>query len=141
MISFALWAQHHERQENALPLKQCVVDLASPELSGDQLLGPPEMAALAGITASTLRSCISRSNSEVPMPQATVGGRAQWSRPVAEDRAEVRRRSPEEERAVMSAGDRDNLSPGAADVHGPHALTGVVCDSGCGIAHHPSALS
>lgn len=112
----ALWAQHHQQQTAARPLDACVVDLASPELTGDQLLGLPEMAALGGITASTLRAYISRNNSEVPMPQAHIGGRAQWSRPVAEDWAEARRRSPEGVRAAMSAGDRDNLSPGAANV-------------------------
>jgi hypothetical protein len=112
----ALWAQQHQQQDNALPLEKCVVDLASPELTGDQLLGVPEMAALGAITASTLRAYISRSSSEVPMPQATVGGRAQWSRAVAEDWAEARRRSAEGVREAMSAGDRHNLSPGAADV-------------------------
>lgn len=50
------------------------------------------------------------------MPQASVGGRAQWSRPVAEEWAEARRRSAEGVRAAMSAGDRDDLTPGAADV-------------------------
>ncbi|MER5617548.1 hypothetical protein, partial [Streptomyces sp. NPDC002215] len=112
----ALWVQRHQEQTDALPLDRCVVDLASPELTGNQLLGIPELAALGGITASTLRAYISRSNSEVPMPQASVGGRAQWSRPVAEDWAEARRRSPEGVRAAMTAGDRDDLSLGAADV-------------------------
>jgi hypothetical protein len=112
----ALWAQHHQRQDDALPLERCVVDLASPELTGGQLLGVPEMAALGNITPSTLRAYISRNSSEVPLPQATVSGRAQWSRPVAEDWAEARRRSTEGIREAMSAGDRDSLSPGAADV-------------------------
>jgi hypothetical protein len=74
------------------------------------------MAELGGITASTLRAYISRGNSEVPQPQATVNGRDQWSRAVADDWVEARQRSHEGVRATMSAGDRDSLSPGAAEV-------------------------
>ncbi|MFC9067942.1 MULTISPECIES: helix-turn-helix transcriptional regulator [Streptomyces] len=112
----ALWAHHHQRQALALPLNRCVVNLASPELSGDQLLGVPEMAQLAGISPSTLRGYISRNTADVPLPQATVGGRAQWSRPVAEDWVESRQRSADGIREAMSAGDRDKLSPGAAHI-------------------------
>ncbi|MFF2518881.1 hypothetical protein [Streptomyces sp. NPDC058086] len=112
----ALWARHHQEQDGALPLDKCVVDVASPELTGGQLLGVPEMAELGGITASTLRAYISRRNSEVPQPQATVGGRDQWARAVADDWAEARQRSHEGILATMSAGDRDDLSPGAAAV-------------------------
>ncbi|MFF7242039.1 hypothetical protein [Streptomyces collinus] len=112
----ALWAQHHLQQENPLPLERCVVDVSSPELTAAQLIGAPEMAELGGITASTLRAYISRGNSEVPMPQATVGGRDQWARAVAEDWAEARQRSYEGIGAAMSAGDRHDLSPGAAEV-------------------------
>ena len=50
----ALWARHHQEQENALPLERYVVDLSSPELTAAQLIGAPEMAELGGITASTL---------------------------------------------------------------------------------------
>lgn len=112
----ALWAQHHQEQEDALPLEQCVVDVSSPELTAAQLIGAPEMAELGGITASTLRAYISRGNSEVPLPQATVGGRDQWSRAVAQDWVEARKRSYQGVGAAMSAGDRDSLSPGAAEV-------------------------
>ncbi|MEW2574540.1 hypothetical protein [Streptomyces sp. NPDC047070] len=111
-----LWAQHHHRQDDPLPLDRCVVDLASPELAGDRLLGVPEMAALGGITPSTLRGYISRGENDVPQPQATVGGRAQWSRPVAEDWAEARRRSAEGLQEAMAAGDRHQLAPGAAQL-------------------------
>ncbi|MER5852499.1 hypothetical protein ABT126_37270 [Streptomyces sp. NPDC002012] len=48
------------------------------------------MAELGGITASTLRAYISRGNSEVPQPQATVGGRDQWARAMADDWVEAR---------------------------------------------------
>lgn len=112
----ALWARHHQEQETPLPLDKCVVDLASPELAGDGLLGVPEVAALAKITASTLRGYISRNENDVPLPQATVGGRAQWAPRVAEDWVEVRRRSSEGVREAMSAGDRHHLAPGAAQV-------------------------
>ncbi|MEU3522070.1 hypothetical protein ABZ770_43760 [Streptomyces sp. NPDC006654] len=112
----ALWAQHHQERGNALPLEQCVVDVSSPELTAGQLIGAPEMAELGGITASTLRAYISRGNSEVPVPQATVGGRDQWARAVVEDWVEARQRSYAGIGAAMSAGDRDDLSPGAAEV-------------------------
>ncbi|MGW9436102.1 MerR family transcriptional regulator [Streptomyces sp. NPDC055607] len=112
----ALWAARHQERDSALPLEKCVVDVATPELSGAQLLGVPEMAELGGITASTLRAYISRGNSEVPQPQATVGGRDQWARAVADDWVEARQRSREGVRATMSADDRHKLSKGAAEV-------------------------
>ncbi|WP_331739765.1 hypothetical protein OG590_39000 (plasmid) [Streptomyces goshikiensis] len=112
----ALWAKLHQERDGALPLDRCVVDVATPELTGAQLLGVPEMAELGGITASTLRAYISRGNSEVPQPQATVGGRDQWARAVADDWVEKRQRSYEGVKATMSAGDRDELSRGAAEV-------------------------
>ncbi|MFE5666038.1 helix-turn-helix transcriptional regulator [Streptomyces niveus] len=112
----ALWAERRQEQENALELERCVVDLSSPELTGAQLIGAPEMAELGGISASTLRAYISRGNSEVPRPQAVVGGRDQWARAVADDWVEARQRSYEGVGAAMSAGDRDSLSPGAAEV-------------------------
>ncbi|WP_328336075.1 hypothetical protein [Streptomyces violaceus] len=89
----ALWAARHQEQDGALPLERCVVDVSSPELTGAQLIGAPEMAELGGITASTLRAYISRGNSEVPRPQAVVGGRDQWARAVADDWVESRKRS------------------------------------------------
>ncbi|MFD3484981.1 helix-turn-helix transcriptional regulator [Streptomyces sp. NPDC058665] len=112
----ALWAERRQEQENTLEPERCVVDVSSPELTGAQLIGAPEMAELGGISASTLRAYISRGNSEVPRPQAVVGGRDQWARAVADDWAEARQRSYEGVGAAMSAGDRDSLSPGAAEV-------------------------
>ncbi|MFF3843457.1 hypothetical protein [Streptomyces sp. NPDC001930] len=112
----ALWAARHQEREGVLPLEKCVVDVATPELTGAQLIGVPEMAELGGITASTLRAYISRSNSEVPQPQASVGGRDQWARAVADDWAEARRRSREGVRAAMSADDRHDLSRGATEI-------------------------
>ncbi|MFD0213528.1 hypothetical protein ACFVH9_31695 [Streptomyces hirsutus] len=106
------WAQHHQKQDDPLPLDRCVVDLASPELVRDRLPGVPGMAALGGITASTLRGYISRGENGVPPPRPTDGGRAQWSRPVAEDWAGARRRSSEGLRDAVSAGDRHRLAPG-----------------------------
>jgi hypothetical protein len=58
-------------------------------------VGAAEMAQIAGIAASTLRAYISRGEAYVPLPQATVGGRSVWARPVAEEWAEQRRRSSE----------------------------------------------
>lgn len=51
-----------------------------------------------------------------PPPQVTVNGRSLWSRPVAEDWAEQRRRSPEGAAATLASGDDDNLPVGASDL-------------------------
>ncbi|WP_331727312.1 hypothetical protein OG871_40025 (plasmid) [Kitasatospora sp. NBC_00374] len=112
----ALWARTQNTRPGALPLERAVVNLASPELAADQLIGTPEVAALAGISASTLRSYITRGENSVPMPQATVGGRNLWSKPVATDWAEARRRSAEGVETMLAAGDEKDLSPGAAEV-------------------------
>jgi hypothetical protein len=87
----AMWAQRGDHR----PLTECVVKLAAPELGPDQLVGVAEMAEIAGVAASTLRAYISRGEGDVPIPQAVVGGRSVWSRPVAQEWAEQRRRSPE----------------------------------------------
>jgi hypothetical protein len=44
-------AERHQEQDDALPLDRCVVDMASPEFTGGQPLGIPEMAERGGITA------------------------------------------------------------------------------------------
>jgi hypothetical protein len=88
----ALWAQRHG---DSPPLSQCVVKIAAPELTPDQLAGVAELAQIGGIAASTLRAYIARGEAEVPPPQAVVSGRSVWSRPVAEEWAEQRRRSHE----------------------------------------------
>jgi predicted DNA-binding transcriptional regulator AlpA len=70
------------------------VKLAAPELTADQLVGVRELAEIGGIAASTLRAYIARGEADVPPAQATIGGRSVWSRPVAEEWAEQRRREP-----------------------------------------------
>jgi hypothetical protein len=113
----ALWAARRaEHGQGTEDLSRCVVKLTAPELAADQLLGVAEMAERGGIAASTLRAYISRGESSVPLPQAAVGGRSMWSRPVADDWAEQRRRSPEGVQASMAASDEDALSLGATDV-------------------------
>ncbi|MFD6967436.1 hypothetical protein [Streptomyces sp. NPDC059949] len=113
----ALWAQLTRDSPHALPADKCVVNVSGPELSGDQLVGVPDMAALGGIGASTLRAYMSRNESSVPAPQAVISGRAMWSRSVGLDWADARRRSSEGVRAAMSApGNGDGLSLGAESV-------------------------
>lgn len=51
------------------------------------------VAEIAEIAASTLRAYISWEENDVPQPQATLNGRSAWTRPVAEEWAEQRRRS------------------------------------------------
>lgn len=101
----ALWAAR--RPAGARPLSQCVVRLSAPELAADQLIGVPEMAKIGNIAASTLRAYIARNQRDVPPPQAAVNGRNLWARPVAEDWAEERDRSPESAAAKLDSGDGD----------------------------------
>ncbi|MEU7983210.1 hypothetical protein AB0B63_32415 [Micromonospora sp. NPDC049081] len=108
---FALWAARHGGGRH---LAGCVVHLTAPELAADQLLGVAELAEVAGIGASTLRAYQARGESEVPLPQAIVGGRSMWSRPVAEDWAETRARSRDGVARTMADRDHDNLSIGVA---------------------------
>jgi hypothetical protein len=112
----ALWATRRAERKEKRPLSRCVVKLSAPELAGDQLVGVAELAELGGIAASTLRAYISRGEGDVPPPQATVSGRSVWARPVAEDWAEERRRSPDSVAATMAGDDEESLSVGAADV-------------------------
>ncbi|GAA5015363.1 helix-turn-helix transcriptional regulator [Actinopolymorpha pittospori] len=110
----ALWAK---RRPGDRPLPQCVVTLAAPELTGDQLVGVPSMAEIAGIAASTLRAYISRGEEEVPLPQATVAGRSVWSRPVVQEWVEQRQRSPEAViAAVTGTQDHSAQPPGVAEL-------------------------
>lgn len=107
----AAWAARHGDGRH---LAGCVVHLTAPELAADQLLGVAELAEAAGIGASTLRAYLARGESDVPLPQATVGGRSMWSRPVAEDWAEARRRSRDGVASTMADRDHDNMSVGVA---------------------------
>ncbi|MFY1637108.1 hypothetical protein ACN27F_28175 [Solwaraspora sp. WMMB335] len=107
----ALWALRHGSGRH---LAGCVVHLTAPELAADQLLGVAELAEIAGIGASTLRAYQTRGESDVPLAQATVGGRSMWSRPVAEDWAETRRRSRDGVARTMADHDHENLSVGVA---------------------------
>jgi len=107
----AAWAAGHGGGRH---LAGCVVHLTAPELAADQLLGVAELAEVAGIGASTLRAYLARGEGEVPLAQATVGGRSMWSRPVAEDWAETRRRSREGVARTMADHDHGNLSVGVA---------------------------
>lgn len=112
----ALWAARHDNRRR--PLTDCVVQVSAPELAGDQLVTVAELAQIAGISASTLRAYLSRDEADVPPPQVMVSGRAMWSRPVAEDWAELRRTSSEGLEASLAV---DVLgsgkAPGVADLY------------------------
>jgi hypothetical protein len=88
----ARWANHRTTAADRLPLDRCVVTLTAPELAGDHLIGTTGLSAAASISASALRAYISRGQGAVPEPQAIVGSRPMWSRPVAENWAAHRRR-------------------------------------------------
>lgn len=108
------WAVHRTAHE---PLNSCVVALSAPELTGAQLVGSAELAEIAGVAPSTLRAYISRDEGDVPTPQATVNGRSVWARPVAQEWAEARRRSPEGIRAAVATNhDTTSLPEGVAEV-------------------------
>ena len=109
-----LWAQHRPAQR---PLPHSVVKLTAPELTGDQLLSATGMAEIAGIAASTLRAYTARREAQVPLPQATLRGRSLWSRPVAEDWAEARQRSPEGVTAAIATEHAGaSMPPGVDDI-------------------------
>jgi hypothetical protein len=111
----ALWAAHRPADK---PLSASVVTLSAPELSGDQLVGMAELARIGGVAASTLRAYIARGEADVPPPQAIISGRSAWARPVAEDWAERRRRSPEGVTAAVATARAATAgtAPGIAEV-------------------------
>ncbi len=119
----ALWAARRAEAGDR-PLSMCVVTLHAPELDASRLLGVPAVAAIAGISPSTLRAYISRGDCDVPPPQAVVGRRSLWARPVAEEWAEQRRTAAKG--PVTSPLDTAGLSPGAADTQ--HAFARVFFD-------------
>ncbi|MFM9452383.1 hypothetical protein [Streptomyces europaeiscabiei] len=91
--SLALWARLRTGTTDGIPLQQSIVTFTAPELDAERLLGVPQVAALAGITASALRAYISRGVCDVPEAQVTIGRRDMWSRPVAQNWAEARRKA------------------------------------------------
>jgi len=111
----ALWA---DNRADGVGLDGCVVNLAAPELTGDQLMGVNELAQVAGIAPSTLRAYIARGEAEVPQPQATISGRSVWARPVANEWAEQRRRDPEGLVQAVTAGRDYGFAPGIEVVRG-----------------------
>ncbi|MFI1312832.1 hypothetical protein ACH4TS_22210 [Streptomyces albidoflavus] len=110
----ARWARIRTPAAGHPPLERCVVTLTAPELAVDQLIGTRALAAAAGISSSALRAYISRGQSTVPEPQTVIGNRPMWSRPVAENWAEHRRR-PAADR-WPSHRDRPDLPPGADQI-------------------------
>jgi hypothetical protein len=117
----ALWA---EQRRGARPLTDCVVQVSAPELAGDQLVNVAELAEIGDIAASTLRAYISRGEADVPPPQVMVSGRAMWSRPVAEDWAELRRTSSEGLQAPLAVPVMGtDRAPGVADLHNQFTRT------------------
>jgi hypothetical protein len=112
----ALWASR--RDDDPMDLSRCVVRVTAPELTADQLVGAGEMAEIAGVSSSTLRAYVSRGESDVPQPQASINGRNVWARPVAEEWAESRRRSSDSVSSVLATHRYgvDGLAPGVAHV-------------------------
>ena len=94
----ALWAARRDSQG----LDRCVVSLTAPELAAENLIGAADLAEITGIAPSTLRAYIARGEADVPLPQAVIGGRSLWSRPVAEEWAEQRQRDPDAVDAAVS---------------------------------------
>jgi hypothetical protein len=103
----ALWASHRDDRG----LGDSIVTLTAPELVADQLVGVGDMAQIAGIGASTLRAYLSRGEGDIPLPQAVIGGRNMWARPVAEEWAEQRRRSSEGVEETVAAAHEGATNP------------------------------
>jgi hypothetical protein len=108
----ARWAQARDGRG----LEAAVVNVMAPELSGDQLIGPTQVAELAGIAPSTLRAYLARGEGDLPLPQARVGSRNLWARVVAQEWVEQRHRSDDGVETAM-AGEHDGhtLPPGIAE--------------------------
>lgn len=117
----ARWA---EQREESADLSRCVVGVSAHELGADQLVGAAVMGEIAGVAASTFRAYLARGEASIPLPQATISGRAMWSRPVAEEWAESRRHSSDGAAAAIS-GDPDDLAPGIQDLW--HRWTDTFC--------------
>ena len=94
----ALWAARRDGHG----LDRCVVSLTAPELAAENLIGAGGLAEITGIAPSTLRAYIARGEADVPLPQAVIGGRSLWARPVAEEWAEQRQRDPDAVDAAVS---------------------------------------
>lgn len=101
----ARWAYHRTTHDR--PLGGCLVTVNAPEL--DELLTTDEVAELAGIAASTLRSYITRDQSEIPTPQDNRGGRPLWAKRVIEDWMERRKRN--DVGNLLVSGDPDGSAP------------------------------
>jgi hypothetical protein len=110
----ALWAARRDGQG----LDQCVVSLTAPELTAENLISAAGLAEITGIAPSTLRAYITRDEADVPLPQAVIGGRSLWSRPVAQEWAEQRQRDPDAVDAAISVPGHygDRVSPGQAEL-------------------------
>jgi hypothetical protein len=117
----ALWAAR--RGDGALDLARCVTGLTAPELAAEALIGTPELAEAAGISPSTMRAYVARGEAEVPLPQAVLAGRSLWSRPVAQEFAEKRQRSPDGVDAVVSAPGGNGEQVPAGQARAAAALT------------------
>lgn len=116
----ALWAAHRTKRKAPRLPTACVIRLSAPELAADQLIGITELAEAGGIAASTLRAYITRGQGEIPVPQAVVGGRPMWSRPVARDWADARHRSPDAIAASLASA-TTSLTVGQAEIQQRHA--------------------
>ncbi|WP_146759092.1 hypothetical protein [Mycobacteroides abscessus] len=108
MVVQERWVEHlrvwaAQRPATALPLQRCVVKLSTKELLPNQLMDTAELAASAGVSASTLRAYAARGNSELPAPQWVFGGRNFYSRPVGDDWLEERGRSRDQVAATLAA--------------------------------------
>lgn len=121
----ALWAQLREENPDALPLGRCVVRVSAPELMADQMVDADGLAKIAGIAVPTLRGYRSRGEADVPAPQSVLGNRSAWARPVAEEWAEQRRRSPEALAAAVTGDGADALPAGQRDLR-DHLARGFV---------------
>ena len=94
----ALWAVRHGSDG----LDRCIVSLTAPELAAENLIGVADLAEITGIAPSTLRAYMTRGEADVPLPQAVIGGRSLWARPVAQEWAEQRQRNPDAVDAAVS---------------------------------------
>ncbi|OIV38745.1 hypothetical protein BIV57_04145 [Mangrovactinospora gilvigrisea] len=112
----ALWADVRSQRDAKPHLSGCVVRLAAPELTDNQLIAEHEFAQIGGIDVSDLDAHLADTTSDVPLPQATLAGHHWWSQPVVGDWAERRRRNPDSLVQVI-AEQTSPSAPGPAEQH------------------------
>ncbi|MFD2623620.1 hypothetical protein [Streptomyces chumphonensis] len=121
----ALWASH--RKPGSLPLDQCTVDLAAPELDPASLVDRAGLARIAELELEDLPHP-KYGRKDLPPPQIETAEGPRWSRPVAGDWAEQYHRTHGPRKLLSATTTFGTDQPrGLVDDH--NRLTKIIADS------------